>query len=196
MSTQAQGPIDFRTYYDLEPYLFDTVSKRFTTDHTLSAFDFFCIVIWKANRAKSKIARRLMEHGTYPDLDAAVRALVGDVAAASTPKDKLRVLFNDWGLLIPTASAILTVLYPSEFTVYDIRVCDELGDFHWVANISRYDRLWDAYEKYVATVKRAAPDGLPLRDKDRWLWGKSFAEELRQDVATVFTRTKKEPNRA
>ncbi len=122
MSTQAQTSIDFRAYYDLEPYLFDTVSRRFAEEHALSALDFFCIVIWKANRAKSKIAARLLAHGDYRDLDTAVRALTSEIAAAPTPKDKLRVLYESWGLLIPTASAILTVLYPSEFTVYDIRV--------------------------------------------------------------------------
>jgi hypothetical protein len=46
----ANLAIDFRTYYDLETYLFDTVSRRFAEEHTLTAFDFFCIVIWKANR--------------------------------------------------------------------------------------------------------------------------------------------------
>lgn len=48
-------------YYYLEQYLFDVVSARFQTVGTLSAFDFFCIVIWKANRAKSKVAKRLLK---------------------------------------------------------------------------------------------------------------------------------------
>jgi hypothetical protein len=29
------------------------------------------------------------------------------------------------------ASAILTVLYPESCTVYDVRVCDVLGDFRY-----------------------------------------------------------------
>jgi len=50
---------DFRRYYDLEPCIFGEVQVRFEQEGYLLAFDFFCIVIWKANRAKSKIAKRL-----------------------------------------------------------------------------------------------------------------------------------------
>ena len=54
--------MDHLAYYDLEAYLFGTVGPRFLNDGRLNAFDFFSIVIWKANRAKSKIARRLLEN--------------------------------------------------------------------------------------------------------------------------------------
>ena len=33
---------------------------------------------------------------------------------------------RDWKLRLPTASAVLTVLYPEDFTVYDQRVCKML----------------------------------------------------------------------
>src|SRR5205814_3432596 len=124
-------------YYDLESYLFETVSRRFASEHTLSSFDFFCIVIWKANRAKSRIARRLLAHGHH-DLETAVHALLGETAAAPSSKDKLRISMWDRGFLLPMASAILTVLYPDDFTVYDVRVCDLLRDFHGMANKSRF----------------------------------------------------------
>jgi len=176
-NTQSQAT-NFRTYYDLETYLFDTVSKRFSEKRTLSAFDFFCIVIWKANRAKSRIARRLLAKGPYADLDSAVHALVGAIATAPSPKERLRVLIQGWGFLLPMASAILTVLYPDDFTIYDIRVYGVLGDFEWVQNKTRYDELWDGYSKYITAVGNAAPAHLSLRDKDRWLWGKSFYEQL------------------
>jgi hypothetical protein len=38
-------------------------------------------------------------------------------------------------------------------------------------------------------VKKAAPAEFKLRDKDRWLWGRSFCEELRQDIRDKFART-------
>ena len=47
---------DCRKFYNLENYLFEEVSKRFSEHGYLEVFDFFCIVIWKANRSKSKIA--------------------------------------------------------------------------------------------------------------------------------------------
>lgn len=185
--------VDFRTYYDLERTLFEIISPRFEAERSLTAFDFFCIVIWKANRAKSKIARRLLAHGNYTDLDSAVRTLSSEIANTPSSKDKLHVLIGRWGFLLPMASAILTVLYPADFTVYDARVCDMLGDFKWVVNRTRYDDLWDGYARYSAAVKQAAPAELSLRDKDRWLWGKSFFEELQEDIATKFSRTRKLP---
>jgi hypothetical protein len=119
---------DFSRYYNLETYLFQEVSERFENERTLCAFDFFCIVIWKANRAKSKVAKRLLAQG-HPNLECAVAALVAAIDNTDNKKDKLGVLVNDWGFRLPMASAILTVLYPADFTVYDVRVCDVLGDF-------------------------------------------------------------------
>src|SRR5271166_248167 len=99
----AASSIDFRVYYELEPYLFETVSRRFAQEGTLGAVDFFCIVIWKANRSKSKIARRLMLSGRYADLEAAVRSLTSAIAKASSSKDRFLILIRDWGFLLPTA---------------------------------------------------------------------------------------------
>jgi hypothetical protein len=53
--------IDYRIYYDLEQYLFRDVNSHFRDNRKLDAFDFFCIVIWKANRAKSRVASLLLK---------------------------------------------------------------------------------------------------------------------------------------
>ena len=98
-------------------------------------------------------------------------------------------MIQDWGFLLPMASAILTVFYPSDFTVYDSRVCDVLGDFDWVGNRTNFDKLWDGYSQFMAAVKQKAPSDLSLRDKDRWLWGHSFYGELVKDIDENFKRT-------
>jgi len=188
--TAGSSNLDFSVFYELEPYLFHTVSRRFAEEHVLNAMDFFCIVIWKANRSKSKVARRLMASGRYSTLDDAARALTSTIATAAMPKDRLHILIKDWGLRLPMASAIATVLYPDDFTVYDVRVCDMLCDFHGLAHIINYDHLWDGYAKYLVAVQRAAPRELSLREKDRWLWGKSFHDELLQDIAEGFADAK------
>ena len=36
---------------------------------------------------------------------------------------------DEWGFRLPMGSAILTVCFPASFSVYDTRVCDQLGDF-------------------------------------------------------------------
>lgn len=52
--------VEYLKLYNLEKYLFEDVRHKFLADRKLSAFDFFCIVICKANRAKSKVALRLL----------------------------------------------------------------------------------------------------------------------------------------
>ena len=179
--------MDYRQLYDLESYVCDTVGPRFRTVGKLSAFDFFCIVVWKANRAKSKIAKRLLVLG-HGDLERAVGVLTSDLTAAVGPKERLRVLHRKWGFRLPMSSAILSVLYPEEFTVYDVRVCGVLGDFSRLGSITRFDRLWDGYVEYRKAVSEAVPGHLSLRDKDRFLWGKSFAEQLQHQVGSGFAK--------
>src|SRR5688500_9429290 len=81
----------FLKYYDLESYLFDQVSQRFAKGDEVDAFDFFCIVIWKANRSKSRIANRLLEKG-FTDLEIAVRELIGGIREAESRKDRMKLL--------------------------------------------------------------------------------------------------------
>jgi hypothetical protein len=84
----------------------------------------------------------------------------------------------------------MTVLWPKDFTVFDTRVCDELvrsglDDFHFLANMAA-ERLWPDYPRYCEAVAGAVPGSLALRDKDRFLWGRSAAEQLLQDIERGF----------
>lgn len=180
---------EYLQFYDLEGYLFKVVSARYGQNKTLTAFDFFCIVIWKANRAKSRVAERLLAHGDgQANLEAAVGDLLGTISKAIDPKTRLSVLIEAWGFRLPMASAILTVLYPENFTVYDIRVCDILGDFKDAQYKTNFSTLWDRYSAYVTAVRSAVPECASLRDKDRFLWGKSFATQLQNDIQLSFGR--------
>ena len=77
----SPAQLDYLRYYDLEAYLFEDVTSRFRTAGSLSAFDFFLIVIWKANRAKTYMATRLLKHG-HEDLEEAVRGLSAGIPSA------------------------------------------------------------------------------------------------------------------
>lgn len=180
---------NFLEYYDLEDYLFRVVSIRYAQNKTLSAFDFFCIVIWKANRAKSKVADRLLAHGNgQANLETAVGTLLSSISRAKDQEARLSVLIETWGFRLPMASAILSVFYPEDFTVYDIRVCDVLGDFKDAQYKANFATLWERYSAYVAAVRTAVPEHSSLRDKDRFLWGKSFATQLHDDIQMSFNR--------
>jgi hypothetical protein len=177
--------IDDRAYDHLERYVFHEVSAHYCEARQLSAFDFFCIVIWKANRSKSKVAARLLAKG-FTNLESAVSALTRALSTAPNDKERMRILMDGWGLRLPMASAILTVLYPESFTVYDVRVCDVLGDFRTTQYRTDFEALWDEYRRFVAAVHEAVNRDYDLRDKDRWLWGKSFCQRLEADLSSQF----------
>lgn len=178
--------MDYLQQYDTETYIFDVVQKRFADQGFINAYDFFCIIIWKANRAKTNIAARLLKHSQFKSLDEAVYALTSGISKQSSSKERLQYLLEEWGFLLPMASAILTVLYPEEFTVYDVRVCDELGDFHKLNNLSKFEIIWNGYLTYKQRLEEMTPDGLSLRDRDRYLWGKSFSKQLENDIKNRF----------
>jgi hypothetical protein len=98
----------------------------------------------------------------------------------------MRVLIRNWGLRLPMASAILAVLYPSSFTVYDERVCDAINDFHDAKQLTNFDRLWDRYEEFLEKVNEVRRRDWTLRDADRFLWGQSFRLQLQRDLTSGF----------
>jgi hypothetical protein len=177
--------LDYLRFYDLETFLFEDVHRRFHAEGSLGALDFFAIVIWKANRAKSNVAKRLLKRG---DLETVVRDLTRSLHDAPDDKSRLRILLQDWGFYLPMATGILSVLWPDEFSVYDVRVCGQLHGFQSLGNKSDFDAIWEGYGEYLAAVRAATPDGLSLRDKDRFLFGKSVAEQLASDLGRGFQR--------
>jgi transcriptional regulator with XRE-family HTH domain len=192
-------PMDYRKLYYLEPFLLSEVRDHFLQRGYLNAFEFFCIVIWKANRAKSKVAKKLSDIARCDDLDQCVRAVTKQIAHATTPREKMSVLMERWRFRLPIASAILAVLYPEEFTVYDERVVNILessgkGRLHKLKNKQKFDNIWKEYEHFKSRVGAAAPAELTLRDKDRYLWGKSVADQLKSDIG-AFTRSHRWPKR-
>lgn len=178
--------MDYKKYYYLEEYLFTEVKSAFYQRGFLTAKEFFCIIIWKSNRTKSKIAKRLKERNPYLDLQTIVKNLTKNLYQRKTAKERFVYLFDDWGLRLPIISAILTVLFPNNFTIYDVRVCDILGKYHNIANKTKSDAVWNDYIKFIKSVKKEVKNEKTLRDKDRWLWGKSFIEALEKDIKTEF----------
>lgn len=190
--------MDYTKYYELESYLFDEVRENFEKNHHLTAEEFFCIIIWKANRAKSKIAQKFDKDS---DLNEAIKKLTESIHKAEGEKEKLRVLLEgEYKFLLPTASAILSVLYPNKFSVYDIRVCDMLkekhhhDEFHKMCNW-KFENLWPKYEDYLKAVKKLSGKS-NYREADKYLWGKSFYNQLESDVRGRFKKPDKEIKKA
>lgn len=181
--------MDYEKFSSLEDYLFNEVANNFHIRHHLTAEEFFCIIIWKANRAKSKIAQN-KKFKIEVGLEEAIKKLTSSIYQSATNKDKLGVLINEYGFYLPMASAILSVLYQDEFSIYDVRVCDILEKeyhprkFHKIKNWT-FEKLWAGYEDYLEkTLEMSGKSN--YRDADKYLWGMSFYEQLQKNIKNRF----------
>src|SRR5262249_3079915 len=161
-------------------YLFNEVGPRFRSSGVIEPVDLFMIFVWNTNtRAKTIIRNKLkkLAHGSFSE---AAAQIAGALLSTEERKERLAVRMCSWKLRLPTASAVLTVLYPDDFTVYDQRVCKMLDMQYRTKPFS--ETLWSHYKKYKDAVCRNTPAGLSLRDRDRFLWGKSFWEDATRDA--------------
>ena len=168
--------MNYKKYYDLEDYLFGEVRKNFQKRGHLLPEEFFCIVIWKRNASKTKIKRGIEE------INKTVQAITSEIYKSKDREQRLKILISISNMGIAIASAILTVLYPDDFTVYDYLVLGEINrekrkkmkDFSYSKNaISEYFNFLNEIKKF------AESRNLTLRDADKELWGKSFYNDLR-----------------
>ncbi|WP_201317519.1 hypothetical protein [Paenibacillus sp. EPM92] len=181
--------MDYISQYNQDTHIFEVISSRFKNQGFLNAYDFFFIIIWKANRAKSKIANLLIKHSGTSNLDEAVISLTSSISQAADHKERLRLIMKEWRIPLPTSTAILTALYPEYFTVYDVRVCEELeDDFHKLSHLTNFENIWSGYQEFMRKIEEVTPKELTIRDKDRYLWGKSFARQLEADIERGFRK--------
>ena len=163
--------------YDLDRYLFKQVHPRFRDEDTMEPFDFFAIVAWKSNRTKTKVRRGLDDAGK------SVQGLMREVAQAETPREKVEVLLEVWGIGLAMASAILTVCDPKTFTVLDYRAWETLQAASVQGLPQRYPATPDEYLDYCRVCRRLAEHvGMSLRDPNRALWAKSWRDDRRELV--------------
>jgi hypothetical protein len=173
--------MDYRKIYDLETYLNFDVKTKFMDTGIIESLDFYLILIWKSPRAKTRARDRLKSiAGSFSK---AVGQIGHALHGARDPKERLQILMITWKFRLPTATAILTMLYPTDFTVYDVRVVEQLNDFRKLGYMIFSDNMWKEYLRYTKAVDDNAPNGLSLRDKDRYFWGKSLHEQCLKEIA-------------
>jgi hypothetical protein len=173
--------MDYRKIYNLETYLFGEVKKKFIDEGFVEPLDFYLILVWKSPRSKTRARDRLK--GIAGSFSEAVRRISHSLYTAETPRNRLEILMTTWKFRLPTATAILTILYPTDFTVYDARVVDQLQEFNDIISMPFSERMWQEYLNYKQAVENNTPVGLSLRDKDRYLWGKSLYTQCVREIA-------------
>jgi hypothetical protein len=171
---------DSIAFYSPETDIFPAIARSFSDTGALDPMSLYLILDWKSPRARTRHRSRLA--GICGSFKEAVSQIAADLHAATGPEQRLELLLTKWGFRLPTASAILTVLYPDIFTVYDVRVCNALHAFHQLGTRKWSHDVWKEYQQFISEVKRAAPQELSLRDCDRWLWGQDKRETLRNEL--------------
>ena len=159
--------------YDLEHYLFRRVSAQFKERHTLEPYDFYAIVVWKSNRAKTKVKNGLLAARK------SVNELMKEVSQADTHADKVDILVEVDGIGLAIASAILAVCYSDYFTVLDYRAWQTLQSLSVDELPTRYPWQPQEYLAYCQVCRALAQKrGISLRDLDRALWARSWEQDL------------------
>ena len=124
--------------------------------------EFLKICEWKSVRTKPLV--RL-------NSEAAVLELSKIAFSCSEPL-RIQILTILKGVSVPTASAILTIWRPDQFTVYDFRVLSALNKLkHPILDKEAVSGAQDSYYQYLDTAKLLAHDlNVSLRNLDKCLW--------------------------
>jgi hypothetical protein len=125
------------------------------------------IVRWKSARPIRWIEKN--------DASAVSSALKFAASKDATVKAAIEKLDDLYGVGIPMASAILTMMHPSVYTIIDIRALDALGVEDW-PNTSAF------YEAYLGRCREIAMrHDRSLRTLDRALWQWSKEQSQRRN---------------
>lgn len=120
--------------------------------------DLHIIAFWKAPRAAHHI------YNPKNTRDRVANALNIATAASESVELKVEELIGLVGVGVPMASAILTCIDPTQYTVIDIRALDAL-------RVEKYKITKELYAEYLEFCRSAAANlGVELRQLDRALW--------------------------
>ena len=104
--------------YDTEKHLFQVVGPSVQVRGYLSFDDFYKICMWKSVRQKNNYIEN------KNDIEKTSRGAFAEADEAR----KIEILCELKGVGIPTASAILTVVFPEKYAVIDVRCLEMLKE--------------------------------------------------------------------
>jgi hypothetical protein len=168
-------------HYDPEERVFPAISDRIAAGGKLTKRDVLQILKWKLGRIKGANAQTVSDRNME-----AINEAVKDARNAEHSVDALKNLDLIPGIGLATATAILTICYPEEFTIIDWRVLETLDLFPsriaQTAGREHNTEVWTANDyiaDYLPCIKKQADLwGCTLREADRALWGLSVKEGI------------------
>lgn len=104
--------------YDTEKYLFSIIGPNVKKNGFLSFEDFYQICMWKSVRPKKR----------YIANKEKIKEISKRAFSEKDETKRIKILCELDGVGIPTASAILTIIYPEKYAVIDIRCLEALNN--------------------------------------------------------------------
>jgi hypothetical protein len=174
--------------YDPEHRLFPHFSNA-GRRRKLSERDVLLILKWKLGRIKDTNAATISA-GNLKKINRAIET------APECEHAALKGLEAVPGIGLATATAILTVYYPDQFTIIDQRVLEALELFpsrldRRPRNFSTADWTTEDYLKEYLPKVRAVSEqwGRSLRETDQALWGISVSKRIEKIIASAARLT-------
>lgn len=128
-------------HYNLEEYLFKEVGKNARKRGHLTFREFYDICMWKSARQKN----RYIKNKTI------VEKVTKEAFSEKDELKKIKSLCTLDGVWIPTASAILTIVYPDKYAVIDIRCLEELIKQKYQISKNINEKIWLQYLQIMRT---------------------------------------------
>jgi thermostable 8-oxoguanine DNA glycosylase len=131
--------------YDIEKYLFKIIGPKVKEKGFLSFEDFYQISMWKSVRQKQNYLKN-------KDI---VEKISKKAFEEKDEFEKIKILCELKGVGIPTASAILTIIYPEKYAVIDIRCLETLNKiFGFKIKKSMSTNTWVNYLDIMRTLAK------------------------------------------
>ena len=165
--------IDFKKYiqlYSLEDYLFSVVGPQIKNRGYLTFDDFYKIAMWKSARQKPKYLQNKND----------VESISRETFALADENEKMEKLCSLKGVGIPTASAILTIVYPENYAVIDIRCMEMLKELGYTIKKTITLNNWIKYLNIIRDIAKG--NNITAREVDKalfamhreWLEGQNY----------------------
>jgi len=161
--------------YDTEKYLFDVVGPSAKGKGYLSFEDFYKICMWKSARQKRK----------YIQNKSSIEKVSKRALAEKDEAEKIQMLCELKGVGIPTASAILTVVFPETYAVIDVR-CLEMLRERFTYKIGKYIsiKVWLGYLNKMRGL--ASANDITPRELDMALFAMHKEKLEKEDFRNLY----------
>ena len=126
---------DYLAFYNIENYLFNNIGVKAKKRGFLQFSEFFEICMWKSKRPKQR----------YLKNKKLVEKITKKAFFETDELNKIKLLCTLEGIGIPTASALLSVVFPKKYPIIDIRCLEQLKYLKY--KISKYisEKVWIEY---------------------------------------------------